>query len=100
MRKSIEFFRNLPIVGWPEELHGYVRLWRGIIDVMVEDLINEPRTPEEIQNRASAEAWLLNKKMFDAQEPGFAQVCDNADLNPHRVRKIIDVLIEKSPHDR
>ena len=94
MRKSytIDFFKKLPHKDMTEETEHCENMWRAVIDVMTEDLINPVQTKEDETNRKAAEFWLANKTLWDSTQPGFIEVCELAGLDPKFVRTNIDCI--------
>jgi|TARA_R110002020_G_scaffold264915_1_gene479695 hypothetical protein len=75
-----------------QEVEVYVRLWRGTLDQLLQDLIYTGGGKED--KKAHINAW----EWFENEQDEFNLVCDLADLDPIRTRKELNNLVEKM-HD-
>lgn len=98
-RLDVMFFQNIPVVNLPEDLVPIRKMWRALIDLMVEDAINPPSNLEQADDQYRAQAWIRGLRMVGCDQSGLRYVSDLAGLQPEWVqRKILEfVRISKDP---
>ena len=92
------YFQRLPVADKQIDEHylevlACRKLWRALIDIMVEDILNPAKTSEDKDIQTAAQFWFKGGVMYDAKEEGFEAVCDLAGLNQHWVRQRINEFI-------
>ena len=93
-RSSIDYFKRLPIGDCQEETKNCIIMWRHLLDLLTEDLINEPQDAEEWHDKGSAQVWFSRQIPYGALSNGFDDVCDLADLPGSFVHIRIEKLIK------
>ena len=93
MTESRKFFEDIPITDQSlddsyEEVLACRRLWRAVLDQMVEDLCGE-----DGPSKKEAQFWFTGGTMYNAISPGFDDVCDLAGLDVEWVRERISAVI-------
>lgn len=74
---------------WDQQSESYVRLWRAVLDQLLQDLLYEGNGKED--RKAHIYSW----QWFDKDIEDFESVCDLADLDAARTRTEINKLMEK-----
>jgi len=74
---------------WDYQSESYVRLWRAVLDQLIQDLLYEGNGKED--RKAHMYSW----KWFGQDKEDFESVCDLADLDSARTRTEINNLREK-----
>ena len=69
------------------EVESYIRLWRAVLDQVLQDLIYDGNGKEDKKAHLSVVEW------FENDQEDFNLVCDLADLDPVRTRKELNKLI-------
>ena len=72
-----------------QEVEVYVRLWRAILDQLLQDLIYVGNGKED--KKAHVNAW----EWFENEQNEFDLVCDLADLDSVRTKKELNDLVER-----
>ena len=103
-RVDCVYFQSLPVSDKQLDKHydevvKCRKLWRAVIDLMVEDVLNEPRNKDEVEWKRHAEFWLSGGVMYDAKTEGFADVCDLAGFAPDWVQDRIKYFVEHGTTD-
>lgn len=80
MRVEVDYFKTIPVAGMSEDDQAMVKMWRALIDLMVEDMINPATTKAQHSDKEAAEFWYTRQALWDASTPGFDDVCDLAFL--------------------
>ena len=75
---------------WGEEI-SIVRMWRAVLDQVLQDLVYEGKGKEDKKAHLSAWEWLNEKN----EGSNFNAICDLADLDEVTTRKEIYKLLEK-----
>ena len=75
---------------WADQVNT-VRLWRAVIDQVLQDLIYEGKGKDDKRSHLTAWEWLNDTTKGN----DFAFVCELADLDEARTRKEINKLMEK-----
>jgi len=78
---------------WGED-GSHVRLWRAVLDQLLQDLIYEGNGKEDKKAHAQAQEW------FENELEDFDLVCDLADLDSIRTKKELHELMERVRDDR
>ena len=71
------------------EVESYIRLWRAVLDQVLQDLIYDGNGKEDKKAHTSVIEW------FENDQEDFNLVCDLADLDPVRTRKELNKLIRR-----
>tara|TARA_R110000787_G_scaffold88702_2_gene188170 strand:- start:4755 stop:5105 length:351 start_codon:yes stop_codon:yes gene_type:complete len=88
--KRPNFFSVKSIDGaWDIESESYVRLWRGVLDQLLQDLLYEGNGKEDKKAHIYSWQWYENDK------EDFELICDLSDLDAKRTRREINNLMEK-----
>ena len=75
---------------WGEEI-SIVRMWRAVLDQVLQDLVYEGKGKEDKKAHLSAWEWLNENN----EGSNFNAICDLADLDDNTTRKEIYKLMEK-----
>jgi len=75
---------------WADQVNT-VRLWRAVIDQVLQDLIYEGKAKDDKRSHLAAWEWLNDT----SENNNFAFICELADLDEARTRKEIYKLMEK-----
>ena len=75
---------------WGEEV-SIVRMWRAVLDQVLQDLVYEGKGKEDKKAHLSAWEWLNENN----EGSNFNAICDLADLDDNTTRKEIYKLMEK-----
>jgi|TARA_A100001011_G_scaffold304938_1_gene319393 hypothetical protein len=74
-----------------EEQENIVRMWRAVLDQVLQDLVYEGKGKEDKKAHSSAWEWLNETN----EDSNFNLICDLADLDEKTTRKEIYKLMEK-----
>jgi len=75
---------------WEEQINT-IRLWRAVLDQILQDLVYEGKGKEDKKAHLSAWEWVND----DNEDSDFNFICDLADLDGRTTRKEIYKLMEK-----
>jgi len=75
---------------WGEEV-SIVRMWRAVVDQVLQELVYEGKGKEDKKAHLSAWEWLNENN----EGSNFNAICDLADLDDNTTRKEIYKLMEK-----
>lgn len=96
-RIGFNYFKSLPSRHVEEHARACERMFRGIIDQMVDDLISTPRTEEDRRNREAAIKWFSREVPNGYTESPMQEVCDIADVPVDFVMHYVYNVSECSP---
>ena len=74
-----------------EEQENIVRMWRAVLDQVLQDLVYEGKGKEDKKAHLAAWEWLNETN----EDSNFNLICDLADLDNKTTRKEIYKLMEK-----
>jgi len=77
-----------------KETETYVRLWRAVLDQLLQDLIYAGNGKED--KKAHINSW----EWFENEQNKFDLVCDLADLDSIRTRKELNELVRRMRDDK
>ena len=78
--KDCVFFSNIPIIDLPADLIGYRKMWRAVLDRVVEDILSEPTTMKGRMAQHEARFFAEGGKKMNDPQSGLSYVTDLAGL--------------------
>tara|TARA_Y100001951_G_C11059785_1_gene140161 strand:+ start:10 stop:345 length:336 start_codon:yes stop_codon:yes gene_type:complete len=77
-----------------QEVEAYIRLWRAVLDQLLQDLIYVGNGKEDKKAHINSWEWFKN------EQDEFDLVCDLADLDPIKTRKELNRLVRRMRDDK
>ena len=87
--KRAYLFAKLEVPEEHRDVEPQIRMWRAVLDQMLQDILSEEQTLEAEQNRMDAKVFMRGNSR------DFWEVCYLAELEPDHVQHIIHETIGK-----